>query len=57
MSTEMEKEARNELDAADIQGEKNRKFLRSTRPSKFGTQLCIQRPDGTRVMLNNIYQK
>ena len=34
-----------------------RKFLRSTRPSKFGTQIQVTRPDGTRVMLTNLYQK
>lgn len=57
MSSELEKTAKEELVAQDRQREKHRKFIRSTRPSKFGTQLCIQRPDGTRVMLTNIYQK
>lgn len=34
-----------------------RKFLRSTRHSKFGTQIQVTRPDGTRLMLKNLYQK
>jgi hypothetical protein len=57
MSKEMEKTARDEMQAASLQRDKQKKFLRSQRHSKFGTQLCIQRPDGTRVMLTNIYQK
>ena len=31
--------------------------MKGTRPSKFGTQLGVKRPDGSMVMVNNIYQK
>ena len=37
--------------------DRRRFFLRHTRPSKFGTQLQINRADGSRCMVNNIYQK
>jgi hypothetical protein len=37
--------------------ERRRFFLRNTRSSKFGTQLQINRADGSRYMVNNIYQK
>ena len=31
--------------------------MRSTRPSKFGTQISVKRADGTNAILNNIYSK
>ena len=57
MNKETEKEAREELQAQQSQRERTRTFLKGTRPSKFGSQLSIQRSDGSRLMVNNIYQK
>ena len=57
MTKDKEKAAKEELHAGETQRERTRHFLKGTRPSKFGTQLCISRPDGSRIMVNNIYQK
>lgn len=43
--------------AKETENERRRFFLRHTRSSKFGTQLQINRADGTRYMVNNIYAK
>lgn len=57
LSKEQESRAKEDMYAQEKAHERRRFFLRHTRPNKFGTQLSIQRPDGTRIMLQNIYQK
>jgi len=57
LSKDQENKAKEEMYAKERAHERRRFFLRHTRPNKFGTQLCVQRPDGTRIMLQNIYQK
>lgn len=57
MTKDQEKELRAELYQQQKEIDQRRLFYRSMRCSKFGTQLCIKRADGTRQMVNNIYQK
>lgn len=57
LSEDKEKEAKQVMYAKENETERRRFFLRHTRSSKFGTQLQINRADGSRYMLNNIYQK
>ena len=57
LTDEREKAARDEVMAKDLAAEKRKLFLRSTRNSKFGTQLQVTRPDGSKMMVTNIYQK
>jgi len=57
MTAEKEANAKQELYSKQNDLDKRRMFLRSTRSGKFGTQLQITRPDGTRMMIHNIYQK
>ena len=57
LSEDKEKEAKQVMYAKENEVERRRFFLRHTRSSKFGTQLQINRADGSRYMVNNIYQK
>ncbi len=57
ITKEKELEAKQKVQSEREEFQNTRKFLRSTRPGKFGTQIQVTRPDGTRVMLTNLYQK
>ena len=57
LSEDKENEAKQVMYAKENETERRRFFLRHTRSSKFGTMLQINRADGSRYMVSNIYQK